>query len=232
MTKRFNQYTDKNYVSLNTWHCETSIWKAKNIKKILKRNKITPRNICEVGCGGGEILINLQNLDGLEQLHGYEISDQAFLVNKKKQNKKISFYKKDVFKINNFYDVLISSDVFEHVEDYFGFIRENKKKAVYKVFHIPLEISIATIISGGLVYARKKVGHIHHFLFETALETLKDSDLEIVDYFITAPFETNGPPLITLREKILKYPRRIIFMISPKLCSKTIGGCSLMVLTK
>lgn len=232
MYKKFNRYTAKDYINSNQWHYKTSIWKARNIIKILERNKLKPKSICEIGCGGGEILKNLENIDYVELLDGYDISKEAFEVNRTKQNKKVSFYLKDVYEISTYYDLLLSIDVFEHVENYIEFIRENKKKAKYKIFHIPLEISINSIVSGGFIRARNDVGHLHYFTIETAIETLKDADLEIIDYFFTAPFESNGPPKNTLRSKILKYPRQLLFMFSPEFCSKTIGGCSIMVLAK
>ena len=50
-------YTNGYYLEKNpTWHVEDSSWKAKNIIKMMKRNNIVPKTICEVGCGAGEIL--------------------------------------------------------------------------------------------------------------------------------------------------------------------------------
>ena len=44
-------------------------------------------------------------------------------------------------------DVLVMADVFEHVEDYIDFIISCKDKSDYIVFHIPLDISIESILS-------------------------------------------------------------------------------------
>ena len=75
-------------------------------------------------------------------------------------------------------------DVFEHVEDYFGFLRKLREKAEYKIFHIPLDLSVQTVLrSSPIIKGRKSVGHIHYFTKETALETLKDTGYEIIDYF-------------------------------------------------
>ena len=117
----------------------------------------------------GEILKNLEDIDYVEYLDGYDISKEAFKVNRTKQSKKINFYLKDVCEINAYYDLLLSIDVFEHVENYIEFIRENKKKAEYKIFHIPLEISITAIISGGFIRARNDVT-ISLLTIETAIE--------------------------------------------------------------
>ena len=54
-------YLDGTYLDKNPgWHEEDSAWKAEKILKILKRNKLKPSSICEVGCGAGEILSCLQ----------------------------------------------------------------------------------------------------------------------------------------------------------------------------
>ena len=42
------------------WHTEESLWKAEEVMWMLNRQTITPRTICEVGCGAGEVLKQLQ----------------------------------------------------------------------------------------------------------------------------------------------------------------------------
>jgi ubiquinone/menaquinone biosynthesis C-methylase UbiE len=55
-------YVSGEYLQNNPmWHVEDSPWKAKQILKILGRNNIAPGTICEVGCGAGEILAQLQH---------------------------------------------------------------------------------------------------------------------------------------------------------------------------
>jgi len=42
-------YTQGDYLKKNpTWHIEDSAWKAKNVIRIMKRNNISPKTICEV----------------------------------------------------------------------------------------------------------------------------------------------------------------------------------------
>ncbi|MDX9745689.1 MAG: hypothetical protein WCX84_00020 [Syntrophales bacterium] len=84
------------------------------------------------------------------------------------------------------FDIVMAIDVFEHVEDCFGFLRKLKEKAEYKIFHIPLDLSVQTVLrSFPIIHGRKSVGHIHYFTKETALETLKDTGYLIIDYFYT-----------------------------------------------
>jgi ubiquinone/menaquinone biosynthesis C-methylase UbiE len=54
-------YTNGDYIKKNpTWHVENSAWKAEQILTMLSKHNLTPQTICEVGCGAGEILAQLQ----------------------------------------------------------------------------------------------------------------------------------------------------------------------------
>ncbi len=60
-----NDYVEKNSKYLNnnpTWHEEDSPWKAKQVVKMLSRNKLDINSIVEVGCGVGEILNQLYQI--------------------------------------------------------------------------------------------------------------------------------------------------------------------------
>lgn len=54
-------YISGEYLNKNpTWHVEESPWKAQQILRMLTLHHLTPRSICEVGCGAGEVLKQLQ----------------------------------------------------------------------------------------------------------------------------------------------------------------------------
>src|SRR5947209_5456061 len=56
-----NMYTSGEYLEKHpTWHAEDSFGKAEEIIRMMARNNIMPKTICEVGCGAGEILKQLQ----------------------------------------------------------------------------------------------------------------------------------------------------------------------------
>ena len=130
------------------------------------------------------------------------------------------------------YDILLMIDVFEHVRDYMGFIESWKKRAHYKIFHIPLELSVSSILRNTLLEPRRSVGHLHYFTAESALETLKDTGHEIIDY----NFTSGAIDLYRLRPKfktaIANAPRRIVSKFSVPLSARLFGGFSLLVLTK
>lgn len=121
-------------------------------------------------------------------------------------------------------------DVFKHVEDYFGFLRRLKKKANYKVFHIPLDLSVQAVLRmKPIMRQRLSVGHIHYFTKETALATLHDTGYEIIDYFYR---NASKLPNRNWESKILRFPRKILFWINQDMAARLLGGFSLMVLAK
>lgn len=227
-------YADGTYLEHNpSWHEEDSPWKAKQIRNIIKKNALNPKRICEIGCGAGEILKQLseQYADNKE-FYGYEVSPQAFELCDKKSKKNLTFKLSDLFEDDaEYFDIVMAIDVFEHVEDYFNFLRKLKKKAEYKIFHIPLDLSVQTVLrSSPILKERKSVGHIHYFTKETALETLKDTGYEVIDYFYTASsleLANRG-----WKANLLKIPRKLAFFANRDLAVRLLGGYSLLVLAK
>ncbi len=226
-------YKDGTYLELTkTWHEEDSPWKAQQIAKIMKRNSLEPSTICEVGCGAGEILnqLSLDNAD--TQFCGYEISPQAFSLCEKKSKDNLSFLLKDLFQDDDrFFDIVMAIDVFEHVEDYFGFLRKLREKGEYKIFHIPLDLSVQTVLrSSPILNGRKSVGHIHYFTKETALATLRDTGYEVLDYFYTAG--GLNLPNRGWKANVLLLPRRVSYSLNKDLAVRILGGWSLLVLAR
>jgi len=229
-----NIYEDGTYVHANpTWHEEDSPWKAKQIAKIIKRNNLNPSTIFEIGCGAGEILNRLQTeFDDRVTFVGYEISPQAFEICKRKNKSNLKFLLKNYLDEEEVLaDVILAIDVFEHVEDYWGFLRKLREKARHKIFHIPLDLSVQTILRGSpILNSRSSWGHIHYFTKETALATLRDTGYEILDYFYTRG--SLELPNRGWKSNLLKLPRELFFSISQDLTVRILGGFSLLVLTK
>jgi hypothetical protein len=183
-----------------------------------------------VGCGAGEILKQLSKKSPSTSLYGYELSPQAFELCKSREDEKVKYFMENLLDKDEHFELLLCIDVFEHVEDYIGFLKQLKQKANNHIFHIPLDITVSSVLRNTMMSARQSVGHLHYFTPETALATLKDSGYEIVDYCFTPSFD--DLPSKTLKSKIARLPRKILYAISPKLMVKLLGGCSLLVLTK
>jgi len=229
-----NIYTDGTYFANNpTWDSEDSAWKATQILRLINKNKLIPKTICEVGCGAGEILNQLSaRMPKGTSFCGYEISPQAFSLCQCKEKSDLKFYLKNLLEESDvFFDILMAIDVIEHVEDYFRFLRELKKYSKYKIFHIPLELSVQTVLrSYPIAEARASVGHIHHFTKESALAALVDTGYKVIDWSYTCG--ATDLPARKWRTSLLKIPRRICFSINKDLAVRILGGWSLLVLTE
>lgn len=227
-------YTDGTYLKKNPdWHLEESPWKAQQVMRMLKQNNLLPRSICEVGCGGGEILKQLQEqMDSDCIFWGYEISPQAFEFCKSRMNERLHFKLADIGKETDvFFDLILVMDVIEHLEDYFSFLRAMKSKSHYKILHIPLDLSVQTVLRrNALLNVRNAYGHLHYFTKETALQLVKDVGYEVLDYFYTT--SSVELPTHVLSRKLLKLPRKLFFAIHQDLAAHILGGCRLLVLAK
>lgn len=227
-------YTDENgeYLKNNpAWHVEDSPWKAKQIIKMLNRNPIHPKSIVEVGCGAGEILNQLySSMPGDVNFTGYDISGDAIHLAKTREKERLEFKHENFLETNINPDLLLMMDVFEHVDDYLGFLRLCKNKAKNVIFHIPLDLSVQGILRNIPMVNRNSVGHLHYFMKETAIATLSDTGFDIVDYFYTAGMLEL--PRKTLKAKLAFLPRKLMHKVNEDMAAKIFGGFSLLVLAK
>ncbi|GAB3318849.1 hypothetical protein GCM10027299_10890 [Larkinella ripae] len=214
-----------------TWHVEDSPWKARQILKMVNRHPIQPKTVAEVGCGAGEIL-NQLHASMPDEVHftGYDISGDAIAFARQRAKNRLTFRQEDFFQSDEVFDLLIMMDVFEHVDDYLGFLRQCKNKAKNTIFHIPLDLSASAILRNRLIAGRKSVGHLHYFMKETALATLVDAGYEVVDSFYTTG--SLDLPMKDFKSKVAVLPRKIIFALNEDLAARLLGGFSLLVLTR
>jgi SAM-dependent methyltransferase len=226
-------YTNLNseYLKLNpNYHLEDSRWKSLQILKCISRNNINLSRVADVGCGAGEILsILYDNLPESIIFEGYEISKDAYELSKVKEKDRLKFYNTDMLLNNVNYDLLLMIDVFEHVKDYLSFLENLNQKSKYKLFHIPLDISVLAIFKNDFIKDRKKLGHLHYFNKNTAIATIEDSGMKVIDYFYTPVFEVRN---VTIRQKVVNLLRRLSFMINKDFSANLFGGYSLIILAR
>ena len=216
------------------WHIEDSAWKAKQVMQMIGQNKLEPHSIAEVGCGAGEMLNVMHSCmqDKTIEFSGYEISPDAIELCATRTKERLNFFQGDLLLTENKYDLLLMIDVFEHVEDYLGFIKKHSERARYKIYHIPLDISLLSVFTNYPLAARKDVGHLHYFMKDTALATLEDTGQEVIDWFYTkTAFEINNRRA-NFSGKFMNIFRRFFYWIKPGFAVKTFGGFSLIVLTR
>lgn len=225
-------YQSGEYVEKNpTYHVEDSAWKAGQILKMMSKHGLEPATVCEVGCGAGEVLRQLQTrLPERTEFYGYEISPQGFALCRERANERLRFYCEDLLSSDaGPFDLLLCIDVFEHVEDYMGFLRRLRTRAARHIFHIPLDISAQSVMRAGpLMLERMEVGHLHYFMKETALATLRDTGYEVLDWFYT-PGALDSPR--SIKARLARLPRKLCSLINQDLTVRMLGGYSLLVLT-
>jgi SAM-dependent methyltransferase len=212
-----------------SWHAEDSAWKAQRIMQMISRNGLRFSSVCDVGCGAGEISRLLAANFPDAQFTGFEISPDAFEFCQTKSSRNLHYENSQVFASGRTFDVAMAIDVFEHVDDYFGFVRNMRKISKYQIYHIPLDLSAQTLLRPGpLRKVRETVGHIHYFSKETALATLSDTGHEIVDWFYTKSAIELGTTSIA--RKLAAGPRAAVFSVFPDFAVRVLGGFSMMVL--
>ena len=233
-------YKSGEYINKNPdYHSEDSSWKWSNFQIVLEKNKDNFnigefKNIAEIGCGVGQILENAITSKIFNEnvnFEGWDINPDAIEA-AKKLSPNISFYADDMFNNTKFYDLIICADVFEHVEDYYGFLEKISKKAKYILFNIPLDINLLSLLRQNSIYkdTYDKVGHIHHFTKGTALLAIKHSGLDIVDA-VYAKHRLERQSL-TIKGKLLFIPQLILDLLNEDIASAVFGGSSLVVLVK
>jgi len=227
-------YISGDYQERNpSWHVEESPWKAQQVIRMLRNDHVDPKTICEVGCGAGEVLFQLQKYMNDNCLFwGYDISPQAFELSKGKANARLKFKFGDIRKEkDNFFDVILLMDVLEHLEDYYGFLRDLKPMSNYKILHIPLDLSVQTVLRrSGLSYVRLAYGHLHYFTKEMALQMLTDVGYDVIDYCYTA--RALEIPSKDIKRKLMKLPRKLLSVVDKDMAARILGGWSLLVLTQ
>jgi hypothetical protein len=226
-------YENGQYLEDNPdWHARDSPTKARWIADLLIRNHVAPNRVVEIGTGSGEILVNLQKMFPDTRFDGYDVSPQAYAICAPKATDGLTFYHADYFAVAGTPpDLLMAIDVFEHVDDYMGFIRAMKPMAPLKLFHIPLDLSVQGLLRGkSLTRARQSIGHLHYFSKDTALAVLADCGCEVLDWSYTHGAEEL--PSNAWRTRIFNFPRRLFRKINEDFGVRVMGGASMMVLTR
>jgi len=227
-------YRDGSYLKQKpSWHAEESPFKVRQILRMLKQQNLAPKTICDVGCGAGVVLAQLQpHLPPDCDCWGYDVSPDAIAMCAGRVNKNLHYRNYDIRRDDSdtFFDLLLMLDVFEHVEDYIGLVRAVRSKAKQKLFHIPLDLSVQAVLrKNGLLRRRDDHAHLHYFTKETALRTLTDVGYQLVDFFYTPRCIELGD---TLAQKVARIPRRLAFAVAPDVSVRVLGGYSLMVLAE
>ncbi|HET9981563.1 MAG TPA: class I SAM-dependent methyltransferase [Ktedonobacterales bacterium] len=216
-----------------TWHVDESAAKAREILRLMESHRLTPRTICEVGCGAGEVLRQLQlALRDDTEFTGYDISPQAIELAQPRADEHLHFHLGDFTQEDTgSYDMLLVLDVLEHLEDYFSFLRRLRARGMYKMFFFPLDISVQSVIRPhGLLHTRDLFAHLHYFTKETALRALEDTGYRVLDAVYTS--DALDSPTRLLGRRLLRWPRKAAFALNHDVAVHLLGGYRLLVLAQ
>ncbi|HET8844295.1 MAG TPA: methyltransferase domain-containing protein [Ktedonobacteraceae bacterium] len=200
-----------------TWHAEDSPWKATQILHMLERHTLPLHSICDVGCGVGGVLAQLQkSLDQTCTFQGYDVSAHAIEVSKHQENEQLHYEQRDFSREGKeHFDLMLLFDVMEHVEDYYSFLRNLQPKATYKMIHVSLELSVLSVFRRNALLDVRKTFDLHYFTKDLLLAVVSDVGYEVVDYIYT-------PRAIgvanNLKKKAMILSRRLLFSLNNDVC--------------
>lgn len=212
------------------WHAGDSAWKADRVASILSRNHVEFSTCVEVGCGAGHVLADLARRMPAKRFTGFDIAPAASAL-WPAAGSNLAYRFEDFTAANESFDLMLLLDVFEHVEDYIGFLRKLRGRAQWFVFHIPLDMHVSALLRDRQLYAREQVGHLHYFSRATALATVTDVGYHIVDEQLTKVSQQTRERRRGLTAVTNLF--RVGFQaLSPRLAAKLLGGYSLLVLAR
>lgn len=224
-------YKDGTYAAANPG-CgeENTIWKAGQILRMITQAGLKPQTVCEIGCGSGGILVEMQRHLPAVQFTGVEPMPEAFKNCSAKTREGVSFLHCTADELNTTYDLVLLLDVFEHVEDFMGFLRSIRHLGRQFIFHIPLDMTAQMVLRDEpIMRVRQAVGHLHYFSKNTALATLRETGFEIESWFYS---DLRGNAYAPLKTRLMRWPRRILMGLAPDFAVRLLGGNPLTVLAR
>jgi SAM-dependent methyltransferase len=223
-----HMYSDGRYLRLNPgWHTADSPYKARTVEKAIARTRVSFTSCVDVGCGAGQVTQILARRFPESRFVGCDLAEDAASLWPPAPPPNLTFVRGDPLGLRDTFDVALCLDVFEHVDDYVGFLRALRPLATRHVFHVPLDLSLAKLATGGLRRARERVGHLHYFSRYTALATLEHCGYRLVDSFLSPGFRT--APVESPAQVAMMMPRLALSLLGPRLASVMAGGYSLVV---
>jgi len=224
-----DEYDNGKYLTKNpTWHTEDSPYKASFVIDAIDRNNLSPKRSADIGCGAGLVTEILAKRYPASSFVGYELSANARIFWSQRQKlPNLSYASDNLLELRDQFDLIVCLDVFEHVEDYFGFLRALRCKGKNFIFNIPLDMNVMKLMTSGIKYAREEVGHLHYFSQYSAIKTLEDCGYKISDQKLSVAFLSTPPRNI---RQVLVLPIRLLSLVLGKsFATRVFGGISLVV---
>lgn len=170
------------------WREEMLQWKIPNLLGQIPE-RLHFDTICEVGCATGELLCLLPVDVPMARRTGFDISSQNIKV-ARQRFPEASFFAQDIFTYSDStFDLVILSDVLEHVPDDASFLRRTAELGRYVLLNLPLEKCF--------VYRNRRygpqdyAGHLRAYSLQDGLRLIRRAELKcrsaMVRWFVDLP---------------------------------------------
>lgn len=233
MAKVDERYLDGSYESDNPdWHESDAGWKADLALETMRRNRLRPASICDVGCGTGGVLRAMSEAPEFPpRAVGFDVSQHIVDMARARNDSGIEFSVWSDRDGSAVFDLALVLDVVEHVPDYLGFMEELKGLAHNFIFHIPLDMNAQGVArQNPVLFARESVGHLHYFSRRTAVASLEYAGFDVMDWKFTPSWRRDSRT--SAGRQAFNRLRSAAFRLSPEKCVDILGGYSLMVLAR
>ena len=198
-------------------------WKARNLCQLVPAD-LEVKNILEVGCAFGILLNNLADRLHIKTRLGIDISGKNIEIAKYLypdcsffQGTIEEFVKAKHLEIkNNHFDLIILSDIIEHIPDDLGFLEMVRKISSYVLLNLPLEKSFKT--RNRQYGEQDPSGHLRCYDKELAVRLTGLAGFEVIKSFTSIAFFDKGSYQIykknrSIRVRSKPLPQRIFWSL-------------------
>ena len=168
-----------------TFHEEDSDFKFQNFMTLLLRNpRVNMSGIVDMGCGAGRIIWNFSERYKNITCKGIDLNKEMVAYAAQKYHNPNLFFDTDAETVKGdpSFNMVVLADVFEHIDDYLGFLKDINRNFSYQLFNIPLDLSVISLARNGPIKTRNAVSHLHYFYDKLILQILEENGFKIIDY--------------------------------------------------
>lgn len=205
---------------------ETLEWKIPNLALVIPPS-FYAQKVAEVGCFNGHLISNIA-INGNQNFlrYGYDANKSAIDCGTKLY-KNVTFSSQDIFEVQEKFDLLILSDIIEHIENDQSFLRNCSQLSKNILINLPLEKCLANI---NRQYGyNDPSGHLRSYSLNSALNLIHQSGLRVVTQNVSCVFDSyifdkrlqlklihypNLEKSINLKKKQLKLLRRMPWFVN------------------
>lgn len=178
------------YIKKNpSLHIEQGDLKTKQVFSVFKKGEAFS-GILDVGCGAGAVTLALAERFNKAAVEGIDISEKMINAARTLDRRNaVHWSVADVFRLdssNKHFDLVVSTDLMEHLERDEDFLRILKKIGGTIIVRVPLEASLLSrlLVKSGLFDVWKdteqRYGHVHHYAAGDMKRLFKKCGLRIV----------------------------------------------------